>query len=215
MTKLTPEYIEQLQSELSSYSDRPFLILPGNGIVMLSAPHAVEQTRDGRIKSAEKETGIIALEINKIIGAPVIIKTKNCGDDANNDPSSSYRHYLISYIKENGIKFLIDLHQLSSKRTVLIDLGVNGYRNFRDRGLVDMIANTFAKHGISGIEIDKPFAASGRNTVSCDISRKTGIDAIQIEINSKLVWDKDGVDKSKINDVVDSLIEIIGELNER
>lgn len=36
--------------------DKGFNIINGKGKVMLSAPHAVEQTRDDKIKLAEPET---------------------------------------------------------------------------------------------------------------------------------------------------------------
>ena len=44
------------------------IILNGDKKVMFSAPHAVEQTRDGKIKYAEQDTGEIARFVNKSIG---------------------------------------------------------------------------------------------------------------------------------------------------
>lgn len=208
--------IPEIQNGLAAYGDKSHVLFAATGSkVMLSAPHNVEQLRNGVIKPKEKETGIIAYVLHKTLGIPAIIKTKNCGDDANDDETSRYRDDLSKYIRDNGIKYLIDLHQLKRTRDTLVDLGVNGYKNFRDTEMADSMVSIFKKHGISNVEIDRPYAASGPNTVSRDIATRNEIDTIQIEINSKLLWSPSGVEDTKFVDVVNALQEIIGVLNER
>lgn len=102
--------------------DKGHIILLGDKKILFSAPHAVEQTRDGKIKFAEKETADIARILNKM-GYPCIIKTENQGDDANFDLESEYKADLVEFIKENHIEGVIDLHQLSPLRDQLICLG--------------------------------------------------------------------------------------------
>ena len=101
------------------------IILNGDKKVMFSAPHAVEQTRDGKIKYAEQDTGEIARFVNKL-GYPCIIKTENLNDDANYDLNCKYKSDLQKYIKDNNIVALIDLHELSPLREQLICLGTGG-----------------------------------------------------------------------------------------
>lgn len=208
--------IPEIKECLSSCCDESHILLDvPNSKVMVSAPHNVDQLRNGVVKPEEKETGIIAYALHKTLCIPAIIKTKNCGDDANDDETSRYRDDLSKYIRDNGIKYLIDLHQLKRTRDTLVDLGVNGYKNFRDTEMVDIMVSIFRKHGITNVEIDQPYAAKGPHTVSCDIAARNGINAIQIEINSKLLWSPSGVEETKLVDVVNALQEIIGVLNER
>jgi len=216
MVSFSLDMIPEMQNVLAAYRDRSHVLFAATGSkIMVSAPHNVDQLRNGVVKPKEKETGIIAYALHKTLCIPAIIKTKNCGDDANNDESSEYRGDLSKYISENGIKYLIDLHQLRRGRSTMIDLGVNGYKNFKDKDMVDSMVSIFKKHGISNVEIDRPYAASGPNTVSRDIATRNGIDAVQIEINSKLLWSTSGNAATEIMDVVEALQEIIGVLNER
>ena len=127
------------------------------------------------------------------LGYSVLVKTKNCNDDANYDIKSEYKRFLSKYIKENNIKYLIDLHGMSKKRDVLISLGTCFGAN-SDKSLE--LTNRFIKiangNGINAeeIRIDFPFFASKR-TVSSTINRRNKIETLQIEINSKVFESKD------------------------
>ena len=90
--------------------------------VVFSCPHAVTQTIKGKPKVADINTGPLGLALNSL-GYSVMIKTKNCNDNANYDLKSPYKKYLGKYIKANNVKYLIDLHGMSKKRDVLIALG--------------------------------------------------------------------------------------------
>ncbi len=165
-----------------------FEILHGTGAVMISAPHSVEQTRNGRIKSAEPQTGVLAKMLHENLGCPVIYKTKNCKDDANFDEVSPYKQTLAEYVKQNGIRFLLDLHLLAVTRDVAINIGTGKYKNISRAEYVDAAVKAFETQGFCSILIDTPFAASRPHTVSSHISAACGISCLQIEINSSLVW---------------------------
>lgn len=167
------------------------IILNGDKKIMFSAPHAVEQTRDGKIKFAEKETGEIAIALNKL-GYPCIVKTQNIGDDANFDLNSQYKRDLVKYIRENNILALIDLHQLSPMREQLICLGTGGEDCLNLLGSHDKakkIQRHFAKF-FHNVSLNEPFAAKGDGTISRYISKNCKIPCIQVEINSKLFLEK-------------------------
>ena len=105
-----------------------FEISLGNKKILISAPHAVDQTRNNAIKFAEKETAVIAKALNKL-GYPTIIKTKNLNNDANYDleTDSTYKQKLLKFCKENDIVFVLDLHQLSSNISIYLFLASNSY----------------------------------------------------------------------------------------
>ncbi len=190
-----------------------FEVIEGKGSVIVSAPHSVTQTRDGKIKYAEPETGVLAVLLHDKTGCHVIYKTKNNKDDANYDENSDYKNFLIDYIKKRKeIKFLLDLHQMSPTRENLFCIGTGYGKNLCNNfNIVDNIVNKLNHYGFDNITIDKPFAASYKNTVSSMISRECEIPCIQLEINCKLVCEsfKDYC----FEKVVLALVEIIDKYN--
>ncbi len=173
--------------QLEVFMDKGHIILNGCKKIMFSAPHAVEQTRDGKIKFAEKETAEIALKLNSL-GYPCIIKTKNVNDDANFDLVSDYKNDLVEFIKENKIQGIIDLHQLSPLREQLICLGTGGEECLNLLGSHDKekkLQEHF-KTFFNNVSVNNPFAAKGDGTISRYISNKCHVPCVQVEINSKL-----------------------------
>ena len=169
------------------FTSQSFVMKHGQGGIMFSAPHSVEQTREGRLKYAEPQTGVLAEMLHNELGCPIIRKTANCGDDANYDPVSDYRETLARYIRDNRINCLIDLHQLSPSREVMINLGTGNGENLCDKSVINIFLSTFHKYNLGIIQLDKPFSAAYKYTVSSAIHRECNISCMQIEINSKLV----------------------------
>ena len=168
--------------------EKPFELLEGTGKVMVSAPHSVPQTRNGRIKCAEPETGVLAYMLHESLDCPVIFKTKNCGDDANYDERSDYKDALVEYIAKHGVEFLIDLHLLSSERKVGVDLGTAENENIDGKEYLKAFLEEFSDSEFDPVLIDYPFAAKNPFTVSSYIRKNCGIQCMQIEINSRLVY---------------------------
>lgn len=167
--------------------DNGHIILNGDKKIMFSAPHAVEQTRDGKIKYTEKETGLIAQFLNSL-GYPCIIKTQNLGDDANFDLDCQYKKDLVKFVKENDICAIIDLHQLSPMREQLICLGVGGDECLNLLGSQDKAKNLqqYFANFFNNVSINEPFGAKGEGTISRYISKNCKIPCVQVEMNSKL-----------------------------
>lgn len=164
-----------------------FELSEGSGVVMFSAPHSVEQTRMGKIKVAERYTGVICKMLHEQICCPVIYKTKNCGDDANFDMQSPYKNALCQYVKTHGVKMVVDLHQLAPARKVAINLGTANFRNTYDVSCAEIVQNLFVEADVGEVRIDYPFKGSKPYTVSSFVRNACGIQTIQIEINSKLL----------------------------
>lgn len=191
--------------------DESFLIKDGNNkSVLFSCPHAVKQLRNGNIKCAEPETGVIGIIINKFFQYPLFLKTSFQNDDANYDSSSAYKDELINYVKKNSVRCVIDLHMLSPSRKMDVNIGIANYRNFPNKKVIDSILHIFDKNGFLTVTIDDPFGAFYPYTVSSYVHNKTGIDTIQIEMNSSLlVPDKnDSYGKTKIEQMTKTLVEI-------
>lgn len=163
------------------------VILNGTKKVIFSAPHAVEQTRDGKIKFAEVDTGELARSLNKL-GYPCIIKTENMNDDANFDLECDYKTDLVEYIKKNDIVALIDLHELSPKREQLICLGTGGEDclNLLGNYKLEKELQTYFSKFFDVVSCNNPFAAKTDGTISRFISSNCKIPSVQIEMNCKI-----------------------------
>lgn len=195
-----------------SRTDHPqsFVLLPGSGQVMLSAPHAVLQTRDGNIKQAERYTGMLAMLLNRHMGTACIYKTRNMNDDANYDPHSPYRDALCDYVRQHGVRCVLDLHQLSPLRPMALCIGTGRGANLNGgKEAVICVANAFRRHGVAPVTIDDPFAAAAPVTVSATIAR-LGITALQLELNSALLMENTPTER--FGDVLCALSESVSML---
>ena len=188
-----PEQFEQKVQQLEGYFEHlqlptAYELVEGTGAIMVSAPHAVEQTREGKPKPAEPQTGILALLLHEATDCPVIYSTNSTGD-ANYDEYHPYKEALIAYLQRTPqVRALIDLHQLSPERDVMVNLGTAAGKNLLgyDDG-VRLIKEAFEVRGIAPVLVDTPFKAGGANTVSSSIARICHIPTLQIELNSQLL----------------------------
>lgn len=165
-----------------------FTIERGSNRLMLSAPHCVEQFRNGKYKLPEDLTLPIVKHINNKCGAHIIYKTKCLFDDANYDEKSEYRDVLAEYIITNNVGVLFDVHGLSSQRNRDIIIGTNYSNNCPEHYWVaEFIQRKLNEELSINVAIDEIFTASNQNTVSCDIHNRTSIPTFQIEINRRLL----------------------------
>lgn len=165
----------------------PYEFINGARRVIFSAPHGTVHVRDGRLKPAETDTGIIARELNDGWGFPVLIKTGNADDDPNFCEQSAYRDELAKRVEEFGAVAIVDVHQMVHQHGVLVDIGTgHGENLWGKEQLVRAIEQQFEEAGISPVGIDSKFAAAGAHTVSADISHRCGIPCFQLELNSSM-----------------------------
>lgn len=165
----------------------PHQIIEGVGKVMISAPHCVELTRDGSIKPAEPQAGVLARLLHESTGCPVIYKLNGIDGDPNYNYKSLYKEELIDYIKAHDIRLLIDLHQLAVSREVMIDIGTAKLTNLSDMEMLNVILGAFSAQNVGVIQIDKPFGGSRDYTIASAVRSNCDIQTVQLEVNSKLL----------------------------
>jgi hypothetical protein len=219
---MMPSFTEKANALLPRFQSQDFqdsfLSYIGEGQVIVSAPHSVEQTRENVIKYGEPHTGVLAILLHERLNCHTIIKTRNCGDDANFDDfiDCKYKQFIDAYVKKHGIKFLIDLHMMSPAKEELIDIGRGGFdkkANILGRlDLADFIKKSFENKGFSSVVYDYPFDATPPGTVSATISRECIIPCFQIEFNTRLL--RYDYDECRYEDVFETLCDIIKKLNE-
>jgi hypothetical protein len=207
---------QQIDRALAYFTDEEHLcsyeLLDGGGDTMISAPHAMLQTRNGSIKSAERFTGMLCRLMHERLGCPVIYKTRHLRDDANHDPVSDYRDALCRYVKQHDVRFVLDLHQMKPERDTDVCIGTGqGHNILGQDAIVEIIAEAFRRRGVKRVTVDKPFSGTGPNTVSSTVAARCRVPAIQLELNTRLLMN--GYDDYCFMKVLDALCEITQSLN--
>ncbi|MDD3920501.1 MAG: N-formylglutamate amidohydrolase [Eubacteriales bacterium] len=207
---------QQIDHALAYFTDEEHLcsyeLLDGTGRMLISAPHAMLQTRNGSIKSAERFTGMLCRLMHDRIDCPVIYKTRHLRDDANHDPVSDYRDALCRYVKQHDIQFVLDLHQMKPERETDVCIGTGrGHNLMGHAALTHLIVEEFRSRGVKHITIDDPFPAVAPNTVAATVASRCHIPAIQLELNTRLLMN--GYDEYCFVKVLDALCELTQRLN--
>ncbi len=172
-----------------------FTIEEGKIPVIISAPHSVNQYREGTLKVSDMYTGAIAKYFNETMNCHIIYLSKYTETDPNYDDGKTccYKNTLSRYIEEKNIKFLLDLHASRSEHDYLTELGTiddkNSSLSGRDfllpviMGALETGLKTAIKETGKGITINTVFPAANPNTVTNFISSKNKIPCVQLEIN--------------------------------
>ncbi|MDD3213947.1 MAG: N-formylglutamate amidohydrolase [Eubacteriales bacterium] len=207
---------QQIDRALAYFTDEEHLcsyeLLDGTGGILISAPHAMLQTRNGSVKSAERFTGMLCRLMHERIGCPVIYKTRHLRDDANHDPVSDYRDALCRYVKQHDIRLVLDLHQMKPERKTDVCVGTGHGRNLMGHSeIANAVVDVFHNRGLKTITIDDPFPATGPNTVSATVAARCRVPAIQLELNTRLLMN--GYDDYCFVGVLDALCSFTQHLN--
>lgn len=206
---------DEVERALAYFTDphhlSSFELLPGAGRVLLSAPHAVLQTRGGRIKQAERYTGMLCRLLNAHAGCPCIYKSRHLGDDANYDSVSDYRDALCAYASSYSIRYVAGSCTSSHLQASHGALHRHGRgRNLNgDERAVPVLRNAFSIRRLIPVTLDDPFAALREHTV-CATAAGLGVAALLLELNTGLLIEGEG---SRFMDVMDALYDAIAALN--
>jgi len=208
--------------DIQSQNFSTFKILKNKSKIMISAPHSVKHIREWEILPQDLLTWWLALYLWKRLNLPVIYSTSYKVWDPNFDENknSEYKQALAEYIKENNIKFLIDLHGCWSFRDFSIELWTWWEWNFNLLGRLDILntiekslhdsLKSYIQHTGKPVTKNTIFSASRETTVSAFISKECKIPAIQIEINKEL---RDIDIPKNISLLINSLENLIINLN--
>lgn len=174
-----------------------FSLVEGSIPVMVSAPHAVTHWRGGRTKPSDDYTGSIALALAELTGCHALVATRFSHADPNWDPFevSAYKQALVAYIRERGIRVLLDIHGMVAASPNLVALGTADGETCRAwpevellafQTLFERLADSSGRYGKS-MALNPPcHGARGRNTVARTIARECGIATLQIELATQV-----------------------------
>lgn len=183
-----------------------FKIIKGNIPILLSAPHSVVHVRGGLFKRCDGLTGGIVESLSSNKDTFGITRIHNMLDDPNYycyGISLLYKEAIIKLVKENDIKYLLDIHGCSDNHDFSIDIGTNNGANINNLSDIDILLHYFKKLGKA--TVDNKFKASLSGNVSRYVHEKTLIPCFQIEINSDLRFNKTEELINAFSSVIDSL----------
>lgn len=172
--------------------------------IMISAPHAVNQFRKGKVKWADMYTGGIAKYVHEKTGCHLIYSSKYTESDPNFDypEINNYQQMLKKYLTANKVFLLMDLHGASKSREYAIEMGTAPRRSTQKgeiyeedsslhkyKFIDDIIKNVFEKR-FRNLKVERKeiwkniiFDAGHQNTITKYISENTNTASIQLEIN--------------------------------
>ncbi len=204
-----------------------FIIEKGTIPVMISAPHAVNQYRDGKLKWADRYTGGIARYLHRATGCHLICSCMFTKADPNYDPpgKNPYQDALRGYLNNNRVRLLIDLHGAAREREYAVEMGTAPERDqasgvcreedpslhehpFVAPQIKEILEKNFRDLTADRREIwkNRLFDAGDQNTVTKFISENTDVACIQLEINGIY---RDPENEKEFSALVASLTEII------
>ena len=194
---------EQNRFSVNDYRGLPdapeYEFVRGSVPVLVSAPHAVTHIRAGRIKPSEDYTGAIALAVAQTAECHAIVAARTGEGDPNWDdfPDSPYKQALCDYVRNQGIRLVIDVHGMVAASPALLAVGsadgetVEAAR--KDAGFDSSAAELLRDRLATWCELhDKPVVLNGHygarhpNTVSRTVARECGVAALQIEAATQL-----------------------------
>lgn len=151
--------------------------------------------------------------MSKNIGTHAIYKTRNNLDDPNFDEKNEYKDTLMDYIKENDIKYLIDLHVMANFRHQDICIGTGEGKNIHKKeDVLNKMVDIFIDNKFNSVTIDDPFSAVYKHTVSATIAKKCKIPCFQIEINNRYVKNKyEEYDLDRILKTMSQIVDMLQE----
>lgn len=207
-------YYERIstQYELEQFdSGEEFLLQQGHIPVLISTPHSVTHFRNDKEKTGEFMTAAIAQKLHEVTGCSIITKIKNNLTDPNFDETHPFKDAMVHFVQANNVRFVFDLHIMSSKREAAIEIGTGKGKNiFHKNHIATHLKNAFEKQAITPVIVDELFTAGNPNTVCSTVAKQAQIPCVQIEMNWRIVNTKES--SSQIDGIIEAFAEVIQQL---
>lgn len=192
-------------------NEKNYLCKKGKLPIIISAPHAVEQTRNGKIKKRDLLTGALAIFIANKIDCSYFVRNYNNNDDPNYPVGktikyvdNNYLNDLKTFIKENKIKLVIDLHGCNNKKEVDCSIWSDNYKDCNNK-----IINIFEKYLVeNNLTVDR----KGSEYFGGQVTRQCSLDtnAFQLEVKKEVRINKEKTEK--FVKAMEEAIKVIGNI---
>jgi len=225
--RLDPGIVDEMRSiefsriNYNEEADPYYGYIKGSVPVLISAPHGAKHYRaaEGRWKSQDAYTSSLAIVLGRLTGVHVLYVKNKTHEDPNNDAGTQYKEALKEIVKENRIRFVLDLHGSAADRPK-VDIGIMDdspsmcscptFRGALEKAFAGFVPKVF----------NQRFAARGGGTITCFARNDLGIEAAQVEINAnyRIVESKATgfkADPKKVLELVERLRDAVEAVNAR
>jgi len=160
--------------------------------VMVSAPHSVAHIRNGKQKFAEPDTAAIVVFLVHEIKCAGIVNIDG-HRDPNFDKDKPFCDVMEETAKVYNIKAFLDLHESAPSRSYSFAIGTGYGKNVNENpDIASGLLKICEKHGISDAVVDlHPYAGAGEDRVATTMNRRSGLPAVQLEINAGFFMEGD------------------------
>jgi hypothetical protein len=159
-----------------------FTVLEGTSSVLVSAPHATAQTREGKLKFADSGTGALAVMLNALAKTTTIYTTRMSPSDPNFYDDNAYKEKLKEIIQTRKPKLVLDLHGSHWYRPYDLDFGtMNGASITGHQRWLRRLADHLGKAGLRDFSQDF-FPAAQDQTVTKFV-HALHVPCLQLEFN--------------------------------
>lgn len=221
-TEYDINYINEIEEKYAANSfdgtpGNPIRYLEGKNDILISAPHAVNQFRNNRVKMGERYTGAMAEILHQLTGCHMIAKLHNNHVDDNFVMHTEYKDRIGEIIKNNDISFVLDLHGMLSSldtgfRGYHIEIGTNDGKNLLDRKyILNYAYECLTENGISDIKCDHIFKASKPYTISNYIATNFNTASMQMEVSSD--YRNPNFSIVNFNKIIKSIVKLLSIVN--
>jgi hypothetical protein len=179
--------IEASDIKCSKLSDQYYGYVEGHIPILISAPHGTKHysASEGRWRAKDACTSSMAIMLGRLTGAHVIYAKYKTTEDPNCDEPSRYKDFLERVVRENGIRFVMDLHGAGRNRPFKIDVGTMGDETDLSScpTYKPIIAEAF--RGFGDRVFNKRFQGKNTGTITNFARNHLGVEAAQFEINAR------------------------------
>ncbi len=214
--------IEHDNIQVDLASREYFGYVKGSIPILISAPHGAKhyRARENRWKAQDSYTSALAIKLGRLTGAYVIYTKNKTLEDPNNALNCRYKDFLAKVVKDNNIKFVMDLHGAGCKNAFKVDVGIldgtagkSSCPTFKP--IIESDLQDFEK-----VVFNKHFRARNPATITCFSWKRLGVESAQIEINADYrnvgrsgAFSK--VDSDRVNEIIRKLAQVIADINRK
>jgi hypothetical protein len=181
----------------------------GERNILLLAPHATAQSREGKIKVVDRGTGSLVVELNKLCNVHVLYTTYLSPSDPNYYDNNAFKDSLAELLQRLQPLFVIDVHASAGSRPYDVDFGtLNGISLGSKSYLLDSLI--FQLHDCGITNLSSNFFSAAIHQTDTKFVYSKGFPCIQLEINSNYLRpDQGGIFRQNSAQLLQALVRFI------